>query len=80
MEHMCVLGDMNTDFSRIHSRHTQALNSFIDQENMYIALNHSNSNVSYSYSNSYEELRDEMQNSLDDNLRENGDTQSYKLI
>ena len=61
VEHMCVLGDMNTDFSRIHSWHTQTLHSFIDQENLYIALNHSNSNVSYSYSNNYEELRDAKQ-------------------
>ena len=29
VEHMCVLGDMNTDFSRAHSWHTQALNRFI---------------------------------------------------
>ena len=53
VEHMCVLGDMNTDFSRTHSWHTQALNRFIDHENLYNALQHSSSNVSYSYSNSY---------------------------
>ena len=33
VEPMCVLGDMNTDFSRAHSWHTQALNRFIDHEN-----------------------------------------------
>ena len=53
VEHMCVLGDMNTDFSRTHSWHSQALNRFIDHENLYNALQHSSSNVSYSYSNSY---------------------------
>ena len=53
VEHMCVLGDMNTDFSRTHSWHTQALNRFIDHENLYNALQYSSSNVSYSSSNSY---------------------------
>ena len=53
VEHMCVLGDMNTDFSRAHSWHTQALNRFIDHENLYVALQHSSSTVFYSYSNSY---------------------------
>ena len=53
VQHMCVLGDMNSDFSRAHSWHTQALNRFIDHENLYNALQHSSSNVSYSYSNSY---------------------------
>ena len=53
VEHMCVLGDMNTDFSRAHSWYTQALNIFIDHENFYVALQHSSSNVSYSYSYSY---------------------------
>ena len=53
VEHICVLGDMNTDYSRAHSWHTQALNRFIDHENLYVALQHSSSNVPYSYSNSY---------------------------
>ena len=53
VEHICVLGDMNTDFSQAHFRHTLALNRFIDHENLYVALQHSSSNVSYSYSYSY---------------------------
>ena len=53
VEHMCMLGDMNTDFSCAHSWHTQALNRFIDHENLYVALQHVSSNVSYSYSNRY---------------------------
>ena len=50
---MCVLGDIDTDFSRAHSWHTQALTRFIDHENLYVALKHSSSNVSYSYSQCY---------------------------
>ena len=50
---MCVLGDMNTDFSRVHSWHTQALNRFIEHENLYVALQHRSSSISYSYSNRY---------------------------
>ena len=50
---MCVLGDLNTDLSRVHSWHTQALNRFIDHENVYVALQQGSSYVSYSYSNSY---------------------------
>ena len=53
VEHMCVLGDMNPDFLRAHSWHTQALSSFIKHENLYVTLQHSSSNVSYSYSNTY---------------------------
>ena len=53
VEHICVRGDMNTDCSRAHPWHTQALNRFIDHKNLYVALQHSSSNVSYSYSNSY---------------------------
>ena len=53
VEHLCLLGDMNTDFSRTQSWHTQALNRFIDHEDLYITLNHDVANVSYSYSNNY---------------------------
>ena len=46
---------MNTDFSRSHSWHTQALNRFVDYEDLYISLFHDNADVSYTYSNNYNE-------------------------
>ena len=42
VEHICLLGEMNTDFSRLHSWHTQALNRFVDYEDLYISLYHDN--------------------------------------
>ena len=55
VEHICLLGDMNTDFARLHSWHTQALNRFVDYEDLYILLYHDNADVSYTYSNNYNE-------------------------
>ena len=40
---------MNTDFLRTQSWHTQALNRFIDHENLYISLYHETADVSYTY-------------------------------
>lgn len=50
---VCVLGDMNTDFSRVNSRHTQALQQFISYENLCLTLEHPLANISYSYCNTY---------------------------
>ena len=53
VEHLCLLGDMNTDFSRKQSWHTHAMNRFIEYENLYIILYHDVANVLYSYSNNF---------------------------
>ena len=52
---MCLLGDMNTDLSRCTSWHTKALTRFIEHESLYITLNHSCADVSYTstYCNSH---------------------------
>ena len=41
------MGDMNADLSRRNSWHTKALNRFIELEDLYITLNHSCADVSY---------------------------------
>ena len=53
VEHLCLLGNMITDFSRRQSWHTQAMNRLIVHENLYITLYHDKANVLYSYSNNY---------------------------
>ena len=44
---------MNTDLSRSHSWHTQSLLRFIENEDLFITLNHSCADISYSYCNTY---------------------------
>ena len=44
---------MNTDYLRTQSWHIQALNRFIDHENLYISLYHETADVSCTYSNDY---------------------------
>ena len=46
-EHICIVGDMNTDISRSHSRHTRLLLQFVENEQLYLALNFSDKNVKY---------------------------------
>ena len=53
VQNLCVLGDMNTDLSRSHSWHTQSLLRFIENEDLFITLNHSCADISYSYCNTY---------------------------
>ena len=40
-EHICIVGDMNTDISRSYSRHTRLLLQFVENEQLYLALNFS---------------------------------------
>ena len=47
-EYICIVGDMNTDISRSHSRHTRLLLQFLENEQFYLALNFSDKNVKYS--------------------------------
>ena len=44
---------MNTDLSRSHSWHTRSLLTFIANEDLFITLNHSCADISYSYCNTY---------------------------
>ena len=53
VQNLCVLGDMNTDLSRFHSWHTKSLLRFIENEDLFITLNHSCACISYSYCNTY---------------------------
>ena len=53
VQNLCVLYDMNTDLSRFHSWHTQSLLTFIENEDLFITLNHSCAYISYSYCNTY---------------------------
>ena len=53
VQNLCVLGDMNTDLSRSHSWHTRSLLTFIANEDLFITLNHSCADISYSYCNTY---------------------------
>ena len=53
---MCFLGDMNAYLSRRNSWHTKALNKFIEHEDLYITLNHSCADVSYTYCNTYNNI------------------------
>ena len=55
-EHICIVGDMNTDISRSHSRHTRLLLQFVENEQLYLALNFSNKNVKYTYYNNYHHM------------------------
>ena len=41
VQNLCVLGDMNTDLSRFLSWHTKSLLRVIENEDLFIALNHS---------------------------------------
>ena len=43
VEHLCLLGDISTDFLRTQSWYTQAPKRFIDHENFYISLYHERS-------------------------------------
>ena len=56
VQYMCFLGDMNADLSRRNSWHTKALNRFIEHEDLYITLNHSCADVSYTYCNTYNNI------------------------
>ena len=53
VQNLCVLYDMNTDLSRFHSWHTQSLLTFIENEDLFITLNHSCAYIWYSYCNTY---------------------------
>ena len=53
VQNLCVLGDMNTDLSRSHSWNTQSLLKFIENEDLFITLNHSGADMSHSYCNTY---------------------------
>ena len=53
VQNLFVLGDKNTDLSRSHSWHTQSLLKFIGNEELFITLNHSCADISYSYCNTY---------------------------
>ena len=53
LQNLGVLGDMDTDLSRSHSWHTQSLLKFIENEGIFITLNHSCADISYSYCNTY---------------------------
>ena len=53
IQNLCVLGDMNTDLSCSHLLHTQSLLKFIKNEDLFITLNHSCADISYSYCNRY---------------------------
>ena len=55
-EHICIVGDMNTDISRSHSRHTRLLLQFVENEQLYLALNFSDKNVKYTYYNNYHHM------------------------
>ena len=48
-EYICIAGDMNTDLSRINSWHTSSLLQFIENENLYIPLYRTDSNVDSTY-------------------------------
>ena len=45
-EYNCIGGDMNTDLVRLQSNNTQALMQFTAKESLQFALNHSNSDIS----------------------------------
>ena len=45
-EHICIVGDMNTDISRSHSRHTRLLLQFVENDQLYLALNFSDKKMS----------------------------------
>ena len=53
-EHNCIVGDMNTDISRSHSRHTRLLIQFVENEQLY--LNLSDKHVKYTYYNNYHHM------------------------
>ena len=58
-DHICIVGDMNTDISRSHSRHTRLLLQFVENEQLYLALlalNFSDKNVKYTYYNNYHHM------------------------
>ena len=50
VQYMCLLGDMNTELSRCTSK---TLTRFIEHESLYITLNHSCADVSYTCCNSH---------------------------
>ena len=56
VQYMCFLSDMNADLSGRNSWHTKALNRFIEHEDLYITLNHSCADVSYTYCNTYNNI------------------------
>ena len=55
-EHICIVGDMNTDISWSHSLHTRLLLQFVENEQLYLALNLSDKNVIYTYYNNYHHM------------------------
>ena len=42
---ICIAGDLNTDFVRQNSQHTQLMLKFIDDEDLYVAVKHTNADV-----------------------------------
>ncbi len=38
-------GDLNTDMARLHSSHSSALREFCDHEDLYMCIDHNNSNI-----------------------------------
>ena len=45
IDNICIAGDLNTDFARQNSQHTQLMLKFIDDEDLYVAVKHNNADV-----------------------------------
>lgn len=52
-EYVCIVGDLNTDTTRLHSWHTQSLTQFVNNEGLCFALNYADADVKYTYHNEY---------------------------
>ena len=49
IDNICIAGDLNTDFARQNSQHTQLMLKFIDDEDLFVAVKHNNADVRYTY-------------------------------